>query len=203
MARPVPITLRFITAQLNQCHFLFGGLNTFGDNGETKTIGHGADRFQDSRIFDVPVCPRDKTAIDFEPRERIFLKQAQRREAGSKIVECDTYAQRPQFAQNFGRLVAVTKDRIFGDLDFELARAQAVPRDRGRDDIEQAARSKLSGEQIDPHSERSQPGTFPVRGRRVGLFDNPVADLFCDRALLKHREKRLRSQQPVIGMPPA
>src|SRR4029077_20265111 len=61
---------------------------------------------------------------------RQVLEVEQRRVAGAEVVERDAYAVLGQPAQVLGRAVEVGDERVLGDLDGQLGRAQTAAADR-------------------------------------------------------------------------
>ena len=120
-----------------------------------------------------PAMSLIKASVDLDLVEWKPLQIAQRRIAGSEIVQRDTHADGAKVLQHGERSLVIANKHRFGNLEFKPVGGQTGGRQRIGDLQRKCVTPELHRRNVD----RELNARRPVRGLRTGGIEHPVAYL--------------------------
>ena len=160
----------------------------------------GADR----GVVGVGLDVAHEGAVELERLDRQQLQVGERGIAGAEVVDRQIDAERAQRLQPVDRTRRVSHRHRLGDFQFEIARLQAVPRDRRRHLPGQLRRAQLVRREIDRHAQAAAHALgAPGRQLPAGFVEHPGAERFDHARLLGDRNELERRDHAALRMLPA
>ena len=137
--------------------------------------------------------------VDLDLVERKRQQIAERRIAGSKVVQRDGDADILELLNDQNVALLVLQQQRFGDLQFQPFRRQPRLHQRAQNDVEQCAGPELPGREIDRDLDVLRPGN------RVGarLLQDPLSQRLHQSGLLREPMKLSGYNRPCGRMAPS
>lgn len=120
------VALHLFAALVGEEGLLGRGFHAFGDDGELHAVAQGDDGAHDGGIVGVVGQAADEGLVDFQEVQGQALEITQGRVASAKVVDGQLYAQALEFMQHFQGFFGLAHDEVFGDLQLQAVRLQAV-----------------------------------------------------------------------------
>ena len=179
------------------------GFNTFGNDRHAQALGQIDDGLHNGCIIQIMRQVFHETAFDLEPVDGKTLQIIQTGITSSEIVDGQSDAHFMELVEGRRSTPWVAHDCVLGNLDLDVARADAMTGERCRHALGQTAVVKLERGKIEGNRDRFQPLAVPVRDLTAGFIEHPFVNQLDGVGFLGQRNEVARIQQPVFAVFPA
>nr|GEU28461.1 hypothetical protein [Tanacetum cinerariifolium] len=197
------VALQVVAAHFFKDGGLAGRFHAFGHQFQPQRVAHGDDGVHQAVAALAVLDIHDKRAVDLERVQVELGEVAERGITGAEVVQRHAHAQRPQAVEHGVYLAAVVDQHALGQFQLELARLQAVARQRLRHQSHERGIGQLPGRDVDAGDDRAQRAVVPERHLAACLVQHPAAHGHHHAIVFGHRDEPVGRHVAQLRIVPA
>src|SRR5215813_9246458 len=198
-------TLALVAAEVLQLETLLVGLDAFRGHVHVEALGHGDHRAHDGAVAALVAEPLHEGAVDLERVHREPLEIAERRVAGTEVIDGEPHAQVLELAQLGESGRRVLHHHALRDLELEAAGVETAQVDGVRHLRHQVRVLELLGGEVHAHDEGGIPRILDLPGASLTarLGEHPLSDGHDEPRLLGQADEGIGLQEAALLVLPA